>query len=211
MSDPISNFSELLSNPLGDLISSIGKGVGEAQAALDAGSLSATLDIYREDNAADRSEEEQRMVDLIREIGYQPTFYVIPETEVEAQISLTMTLNSSATPSTIPISRSPTSRYATIATPLNAGNVNRYNISSNAIAKLKFKIVPVPPPAAVTEMRVVPDLVGKPYDETTQALIAQLGFTSSLDGTVTTGSITAQLPIAQSIVRAGTDIVLTLV
>lgn len=209
MSDPISNFSELLSNPLGDLISSIGKGVGEAQAALDAGSLNATLDIYREDDAAERTPEEQRMIDLIREIGYQPTFYVLPETEVEAQISLSMTLNSNPASPLTPTTTA--SRFSTIATPLNAGNVNRFHISSNAVAKLKFKIVPVPALAAITEMRVVPNLVGMALDDATIALIAQLGFLYRIEGTPTTGTITTQLPVSQSIVRAGTEIVLTLV
>ena len=213
MSDPISNFSELLSNPLGDLISSIGKGVGEAQAALDAGSLNATLDIYREDNAAERTPEEQRMVDLIREIGYQPTFYVLPETEVEAQISLSMSLNNNPTSPLTPATTS-VARFSTIATPLNAGNVNRFHIQSNAIAKLKFKIVPVPPPAAVTEMRVVPDLAGRTFNDELTTLITQLGFTYRLaEGSPTTGEVAAengQVPAAQAIVRAGTEIVLTL-
>lgn len=209
MSDPISNFSELLSNPLGDLISSIGKGVGEAQAALDAGSLNATLDIYREDDAAERTPEEQRMVDLIREIGYQPTFYVIPETEVEAQVSLSMSLNNTPTSSLAPTT-APVARFSTIATPLNAGNVNRFHISSNAVAKIKFKIVPVPVPTAIAEMRVVPNLVDMELNEDTIALIAQLGFTYSIDGTPTEGTIATQEPAAQSIVRAGTQIVLTL-
>lgn len=209
MSDPISNFSELLSNPLGDLISSIGKGVGEAQAALDAGSLNATLDIYREDNASERTPEEQRMVDLIREIGYQPTFYVLPETEVEAQVSLSMTLNSNPVSPLAPATT--VARFSTIATPLNAGNINRFHISSNAVAKLKFKIVPVPPPAAITEMRVVPNLVGMELNDATIALIAQLGFVYRIEGTTTTGSIATQVPAAQAIVRAATEIVLTLV
>lgn len=208
MSDPISNFGELLSNPLGDLISSIGKGVGEAQAALDAGSLSATLDIYREDDASSRTEEEQRMIDLVRDIGYQPTFYVIPETEVEAQVSLTMQLNNN--PST-PLGKSAATKFSIIASPMNAGNVNRYSISANAIAKLKFKIVPVPTPASVSEMRVVPDLVGKPLDAATIALIAQLGFVYRIDGTVTTGTIDTQLPLPAVIGKLGDEIVLTLV
>lgn len=209
MSDPISNFSELLSNPLGDLISSIGKGVGEAQAALDAGSLNATLDIYREDDAAGRTPDEQRMIDLIREIGYQPTFYVLPETEVEAQISISMSLNNNPASPLTPAKTA--SRFSAIATPLNAGNINRFHISSNAVAKLKFKIVPVPPPAAITEMRVVPDLSGKVLNEATIALIAQLGFAYRLaDGSPTAGAISLQVPAAQDIVRAGTELVLTL-
>lgn len=213
MSDPISNFSELLSNPLGDLISSVGKGVGEAQAAMDAGSISATLDIYREDDAAGRTAEEQRMIDLIRDIGYQPTFYAIPETEVEAQVSLSMTLtsNTSSTLTSIPLAKTAISKFSVIATPMNAGNVNRFGISGNAIAKLKFKIVPVPPPASVSDKRVVPDLIGKDLDDDTIALIAQLGFTYSIDGTLSAGTIATQSPAGQEIVIAGTEIVLTLV
>lgn len=209
MSDPISNFSELLSNPLGDLISSIGKGVGEAQAALDSGSLTATLDIYREDDASERTPEEQRMIDLIRDIGYQPTFYAIPETEVEAQVSLSMTLNNNTT--TSPLGKTAITKYSMVATPLNAGNVNRFGISANAIAKLKFKIVPVPPPASVSDKRVVPDLKGKVLDDATIALIGQLGFVYSIDGTLQTGTIDTQSPDPQEIVTAGTEIVLTLV
>lgn len=209
MSDPISNFSELLSNPLGDLISSIGKGVGEAQAALDSGSLNATLDIYREDDASERTPDEQRMIDLIRDIGYQPTFYAIPETEVEAQVSLSMSINNNTTSS--PLSKSAITKYSMVATPLNAGNVNRFGISANAIAKLKFKIVPVPPPASVSDKRVVPDLKGKVLDDATIALIGQLGFVYSIDGTLQTGTIDTQTPAAQEIVTAGTEIVLTLV
>lgn len=209
MSDPISSFSELLSNPLGDLISSIGKGVGEAQAALDSGSLNATLDIYREDDASERTPDEQRMVDLIRDIGYQPTFYAIPETEVEAQVSLSMSINNNTT--TSPLNKSAITKYSMVATPLNAGNVNRFGISANAIAKLKFKIVPVPPPASVSDKRVVPDLKGKVLDDATIALIGQLGFVYSIDGTLQTGTIDTQSPDPQAIVTAGTEIVLTLV
>jgi hypothetical protein len=44
------------------------------------------------------------------------------------------------------------------ATPLNAGNINRYNLNANASAKLKFKIVPVPTDAIIAEMRILPNL-----------------------------------------------------
>lgn len=160
MSNHIDHFSELLANPLGDLISSVGRGVGEAQAALDAGSLEQTLDIYRED--INRSDDANQTVKLLREIGYQPTFYVIPETEVEAQVSISMTLSGQQQQSTI--QNTFHARYKMLATPVNAGNVNKYNLHSQAVAKIKFKIVPVPPSAGVSEMRIVPDLAGMTYD-----------------------------------------------
>ena len=83
------------------------------------------------------------------------------------------------------------------------------------MAKLKFKIVPVPPPAAITDMRVVPDLAGKPYDEELTSLLTLLGFTYRLaEGSPVAGTVATtngQTPAAQEIVRAGTEIVLTLV
>jgi hypothetical protein len=205
MDNPVNIFSELLANPLGELISSIGRGIGEAQAALDEGSLQQTLEIYREDNAADRTPEQQRMMQLVREIGYQPTFYVIPETDVEAQVSLSMTLSNT---NTSPVSGQPVAKHTVMATPINAGNINRFGIAANAVAKLKFKIVPVPPPAAVAEMRVVPNLIDKPMDATTIELITLLGFTYSFADSVETGVIKQQTPVGNEIVKLGDNIVL---
>lgn len=206
MENPVNIFSELLANPLGELISSIGRGVGEAQAALDEGSLQQTLEIYREDNAADRTPDQQRMIQLVREIGYQPTFYVIPETDVEAQVSLSMTLSNSTTS---PVSGQPVAKHTVMATPINAGNVSRFGITANAVAKLKFKIVPVPPPAAVAEMRVVPDLKGKQMDAATINLITLLGFTYSFADSVETGKIKEHSPAGGEIVKLGDNIVIT--
>ena len=36
-----------------------------------------------------RNDDEKNLVKLMREIGYQPTFYTLPETEVDAQVMLT--------------------------------------------------------------------------------------------------------------------------
>ena len=88
--NPLDQLKDVLSAPLGELISAIGKGVGEAQAALDEGSLNQTMALY---NQANNTE----MTKLLREIGYQPTFYVLPETEVEAQISLSFSMNAENT------------------------------------------------------------------------------------------------------------------
>lgn len=171
--NPIQLFSELLGSPLGELISSVGQGVGDAQAALDQGALQQTLDIYDFSKDSERSNEELNLINLIREMGYQPTFYTIPETEVEAQISLSLDLKSEQT---APTSGYTLSKYKINATPLNAGNMNRYGLQANAMAKLKFKIVPVPPPQGSAELRLIPDFNGKSWDETTKALIENLGF-----------------------------------
>ena len=175
--NPVQLFSELLGSPLGELISSVGQGVGDAQAALDQGALQQTLEIYDLSKDEDRTEEELKLLNLIRGMGYQPTFYTIPETEVEAQISLSLDLKSEQSG---PVAGYALSKYAINATPLNAGNVNRYGLQSNAMAKLKFKIVPVPPPQSLSEIRIVPDLTTKTWNEETKELIQNLGFTYEL-------------------------------
>lgn len=171
----IDQFSELLSNPLGDLISSIGRGVGEAQAALDAGSLAQTLEMYKEDDS--RSPEEKRIIEVMREIGYQPTFYTIPETECEAQVSISLGISGNEPSSPIQLGYS--NRIKMYATPLNAGNINRYNLNANASAKLKFKIVPVPTDAVISEMRILPNLANKTFKDA-KVLLASLGLNYKL-------------------------------
>jgi hypothetical protein len=101
----------------------------------------------------------------MREIGYVPTFYSIPETEVEAQVSLSFsvqeTSTSSSTSPELLNSFTQVSKAKMYATPVNAALTNKFNLNVNASAKIKFKIVAVPPPAGASEIRVVPTLVGK--------------------------------------------------
>ena len=141
------SLNEMIAVPLGDLIYSVGKGVGEAQAALDAGSLAQTKAIYSSKNT-------DAFLLSLKEINYQPTFYVIPETEVELQLSLSVSGTSTSTASTAtpPATISnPSLRLAKklYVTPVNASNANKYNIDLNATTKIKFKIVPIPPPVSI--------------------------------------------------------------
>lgn len=216
--NPVQLFSELLGGPLGELISSVGQGVGDAQAALDQGALLQTLDIYDISKDEDRSAEELNLVNLIREMGYQPTFYSIPETEVEAQISLSLDLKSEQS---TPAAGYTLSKYKVNATPLNAGNMNRYGIQADAMAKLKFKIVPVPPPPGSADLRLVPDLTVNLWNTTTKETLQKLGFIYELrdenDDLITNEDdfdgyvIQEQTPVAGTISKTGNLLVLKLV
>ncbi|MNK05427.1 PASTA domain protein [compost metagenome] len=218
LNDPVKLFSELLGGPLGELISSVGKGVGEAQAALDHGALMQTLDLYDLSKDELRSADELKLINLVRGMGYQPTFYAIPETEVEAQISLSLDIKPAQTSAVAGV---PLSKYAINATPLNAGNVNRFGLQSNAMAKLKFKIVPVPPNSGVAELRVVPDLTTKFWSEENRQLLQNLGFSYELrdvNNVLITNIelvneddvILSQTPAAGNVVNLNTPLVLTL-
>jgi hypothetical protein len=214
--NPVKLFSELLGGPLGELISSVGQGVGDAQAALDQGALQQTLELYDLSKDEDRTDEELKLINLIRGMGYQPTFYAIPETEVEAQISLSLDLKSEQSS---PIGGYALSKYKINATPLNAGNVNRFGLQADAMAKLKFKIVAVPPNANLGELRIVPDFSSKNWNDETKELIQNLGFTYELrtgnDELITNEviaegvSITWQVPLAAAIANTS-EIILTL-
>ncbi|WP_298517967.1 hypothetical protein [uncultured Kordia sp.] len=137
--------------PLGDFIASIGEGVGEAQAALDEGSLRQTLEIYNSD--PDKGSETLKM---LREVGYQPTFYTIPKTTAKAKISLSISQQS--TGNTLQNGRS--FRPKMYATPVNASNTNKYNLGLNATAEIEFDIVPVPPSEAQI-IRFLPNIIEK--------------------------------------------------
>ncbi|PXY39356.1 hypothetical protein DMB65_17890 [Flavobacterium cheongpyeongense] len=195
-------MKEIMAAPLGELISSIGKGVGEAQAALDAGSLAQTLEIYN-------SENKDEVLNMLKSIGYQPTFYVLPETEVEAQVSFAISSTSTSTPSL----SNDISRSKIYATPINAGNSNRFNLDINAMAKLKFKIVPVPPPDGVSGLRIIPSLIDKTIAQAVLVLNT-IGLSYQLpDGVseTSTNIIKTQTPDSGTYTQIGTTIQLTVV
>lgn len=151
MGNPVTELmSDGLSAPLGEVIAAVGRGVAEAQAALDAASIQATLDVYAEDGDAGTA--------LLREIGYQPTFYVLPETSCEVQVSMRVGGSGGADGSAGNAANARLAgRARTYVTPVDAGFQQRYSFLAQAAAKLTFKIVPVPPPSALDNSRPVPD------------------------------------------------------
>lgn len=136
--------------PLGDFIASIGEGVGEAQAALDEGSLRQTLEIYN-----NNPDESHATLKMLREIGYQPTFYTIPKTTAKAKISLSISQQNTGV-----INTNRAFRPKMYATPVNASNTNKYNLGLNATAEIQFDIVPVPPSDAQI-IRFLPNVISK--------------------------------------------------
>lgn len=142
-------LKEALSAPLGDLITAIGEGVGEAQAALDRGALEQMLALYQQ------SDDKDEVLELLRKVGYQPTFYSIPETKVKAKVSLAMTQSNQSGPS--PVYPDRLSKTKVYGTPINASVTNKFNIDLNASAEIEFTIRPVPP---LVDARVVPNIIG---------------------------------------------------
>lgn len=143
---------DALSAPLGDLIAEVGRSVAEAQMAMDA----ATIENVRTLAVASGPDDPNL---LLRQIGYQPTWYQIPEVTAEITIALTLTGSGSGAGSGS-ASQSPKPRARMVATPVDASYASRYNFELKAASSLRFRIVPVPPSPGAERMRVVPTLVG---------------------------------------------------
>ena len=227
MADELKDLlSDVLASPLGDVIASVGEGVADAQRALDESALSATLDLYREDSEA--------LMSTLREIGYRPTFYVLPETTGEVHVSMRISGNNGSNVSMPPPTAARATalratvpqltrlrarpRARTYVTPVDAGFANKYAYASTASAKLTFKIVPVPPPSGAEDMRAVPDLEGRTADLVLTALAAldlEVRLIDSVGNDIDTPDpgfvVSETLPPANSIVLAGSELVVTLV
>jgi hypothetical protein len=197
--------------PLGDLIASVGRGVAEAQAALDAGSLEQCLALYESGDDLTR---------IMRETGYRPTFYAIPETEGELTLSLTVTGNPAPKPvprsaplvpiGTKMLNRRVAAKPRIYAAPVDGGYRNSYGFTGTVGAKVKFRIVAVPAPSGAEAARIVPDFSGM---SAAQATTLAESFDLILDGANETNAqaqVTAQDPAPGAVVRADSTIVVTI-
>jgi len=149
---PIKPLLDSLSAPLGDLIAEMGRGVAEAQQALDEATLEQLQRIYAEDEA---------LLEQLRALGYQPTWYQIPEAEAEIRIALSVEGQHSD---------SGRPRLRLFGAPLNADYQNRFDYRLEASSRLKFRIVPIPAPSVLEDKRVVPRLAGKTLAEASDLL-----------------------------------------
>lgn len=188
---------DALSAPLGDLIAEVGRSVAEAQMAMDA----ATIENVRALVTASGPDDPNR---LLQQIGYQPTWYQIPE--VTAEITVALTLSGSGQSSVQGGGKPAASRMRMLAAPVDASYASRYNYELKAASSLKFRIVPVPPSPQAERMRVVPALVGLSFAQA-RGRLAELdirwtlpdGVSAPADATL----VATQLPAAGEILTAG--------
>ena len=209
MSDFRKLSQDVASAPLGDLIASVGRGVAEAQAALDAGSLEQTLQLY------DQSDDVQQ---VLRDTGYRPTFYTIPETEGELKLALTITGREAVRPAEPKTAVATTATFAPsvsafasrnlsktarlYAAPVDGKYQNSYNFTSQVSATVKFKIVAVPPSSAAEAARVVPDITDQTV-ESAEALLQSFDLVLDPGEASALSQITEQSPAAGALVSQG--------
>ncbi len=156
---------EPLSSPLSDMIASIGEGLARAQIDLDEAALDTIDRIYYEPGSG---------AEALREIGYQPTWYQIPE--LNAELKLAMTVEGERNRSTARRQR----RRRTVAprilgAPVDANYSNKFNYKVEGSSTIQFKIVPIPPPSASENLLpvTVPDVTKSSAGEAIEALSAR--------------------------------------
>ena len=191
-------LAESLAAPLGEVIAAVGQGVADAQRALDDAALAATLAIYEQQGDAG--------AELLREIGYRPTFYVLPDTSCEVQVSMRVG-GSGGADGSAGTARRPghIGKARTYVTPVDAGFQQRFGFEARAAAKLTFRIVPVPPPAALDDARPMPTLEGQPVPDVLAAL-DRLGLSAALldvDGKAVADDAAAAMTVKSQSVAAG--------
>ena len=190
---------EALSAPMGDLIASVGRSIAEAQRALDLQSIENFLLIYREGG---------EVLQELREIGYQPTWYQIPEANAELVIALTVTGEGSD--ALVATGGVRSRRMRIYGAPMNGGYTGRYNYEISATSKINFRVVPIPPPAPAEEMRVAPEVIGATIAAARTGLATaqiELLFAADTESIENEAVITAQQPAPGDVVSGGGAIV----
>ncbi len=112
--------NEILITPVATLIRELSRSVAEAQLQLDAAALAS----------------QQALPAELRDLGYEPTWYQIPEAHVELKMAVHYERSQASGPVRV------------WATPFNAKYRNALNYTADGSSTLTLRIVPVPPHVA---------------------------------------------------------------
>jgi len=125
---------EVFSAPIQGVIAGLGRGIAEAQIALDRGSVQAQEEIDADPTLAS--------------LGMQATWYQLPRVELELKLAMTISEQRGGTTAAPTIGAIRLAQpLRLIAQPVSASYQNRFNYDVNAASTIKLAVVPVPPPA----------------------------------------------------------------
>lgn len=111
------DVNEILITPIATMVRELSKAVADAQLQLDSASLAS----------------ENTLPAALRDLGYQPTWYQIPEANVELKMAVHFERAGGIGPVRV------------WATPFNAKYRNALSFTADGSSTLKLRIVPVPP------------------------------------------------------------------
>lgn len=162
---------QLLDVPFGEMISSLGIAIAQAQQALDTNSINILKQMGEKDTVSlpfctveykdnkviiDDKPLETSMIGA----GFQPTFYQFAETIIEVKIAINMSyereygVKSSVETSTKDARRSKKEAKKPIArtTTVDASYSSKYNYSAEGSSLLRTRLVPVPPNTTIADI-----------------------------------------------------------
>jgi hypothetical protein len=162
---PLQDAIEVFSAPIEGVIVALGKGIAEAQAALDRNSIQ-TQEAYDSDPQ-------------LAPYGLQATWYQFPRVDLQLKLAMTVTEDRTSTAQAAapqhPIAlASKLSALRLVAQPASAAFQNHFNYDAQAASTITLSILPVPPPRAADQSTVQPQL--NPASVQSIALASSAGF-----------------------------------
>jgi len=151
--NPLDTPLEVFSAPIEGIIVAMGKGVSEAQSALDHNSI--------------KSQEALDADPVLSRLGLQATWYQMPHVELQLKLAMAVTEDKPAPPSAP--SAQAVSKFRLHAQPVSAAYQNHFNYNVQAASTITLSIVPVPAPRAADQSAVAPRLS---TDQVQQAALA---------------------------------------
>ncbi len=157
---------QLLDVPFGEMISSLGLAIAEAQCALDSNSIeilrqmgepetvSLPFCTVKYDSGSLTIEDSEVPTSMIG-AGFQPTFYQFAETIIEVKIAITMSYErdySSSVSQSSDMRAKYKKKTVTRSTTVDASYSSKYNYSAEGSSLLRTRLVPVPPNNIISQM-----------------------------------------------------------
>lgn len=127
MPDKPVDFSVILVSPIHNMIEEVAKGIAQAQTELDRAAMESQKKL---------EEDFPELAD----IGYQVTWYQIPEAEVELKVAVHYEIEEETE-----------NKKGFFLSPFNAKYKNNYSYAADGASSLKLRFVPVPPKNLIPE------------------------------------------------------------
>jgi hypothetical protein len=165
--DGPSSAFEVFSAPVEHMIAALGRGISDAQSALDQNSIATQEKI--DSNPA------------LHQLGLQATWYQMPRVDLQLKIALSVVSQPADEAAPLPLLAVPAaSRVLRIlAQPVSAAFQNHFNYDAQASSQITLSVVPVPAPGAGDQVTVPATMT--PEEVHAAALGSAAPFTTARD------------------------------
>jgi len=120
--------STILVTPIENIIQQVAQAVAKAQLALDKATL-------QSQKALQKPSDQDQELEELRAVGYQPSWYAIPEATFELKLAFYVE----------DTSQTQTQKRRLLVATHNASHQNAHSFKSEGTSTLKLRIVPIPP------------------------------------------------------------------